>query len=203
MALAVARVNPEHREVVLRHKPPQMLALSTKGTVPVLQTSEGVVFDESLDIMRYALSLEDPQGWLRHEDCTERSALVEFNDGPFKAALDRYKYASGEDPEVVASSMEVAADMLQRTDRAMTGHPYLDGQTMGFFDAAIFPFIRQFAGVDRVRFEGIAPLGVTAWLDAMLASAEFKQIMAKVARWSAGDQPLGFLDTLVDHERSG
>jgi glutathione S-transferase len=200
MALAVARVNPEHREVVLRHKPPQMLALSAKGTVPVLKTSDGTILAESFDIMRYALAIDDSQGWLRHETCTERGALLEFNDGPFKTALDRYKYAPDDDPEVLALSMAVAADMLQRIDRVMAGHPYIDHETMGLFDAAIFPFIRQFAGVDRSRFEAIAPPRVAAWLDAMLASARFKTVMAKVAPWCAGDEPLSFLDTLVhDH----
>ena len=52
MALSVSGAEYEHREVVLRDKPPQMLEASPKGTVPVLVTEDGAVLEESLDIMR-------------------------------------------------------------------------------------------------------------------------------------------------------
>ena len=90
MALSVSGAPYEHREVVLRDKPPQMLEVSPKGTVPVLVTAEGEVLEESLDIMRWALGQGDPEGWLDRDD----PALVETNDGAFKHHLDRYKYAT-------------------------------------------------------------------------------------------------------------
>ena len=51
---------------------------------------------ESLDIMRWALGRNDPEGWRGREDI----GLIETNDGPFKHHLDRYKYPErhGEDP---------------------------------------------------------------------------------------------------------
>ena len=55
MALLVAKREFTAVEIVLRDKPAAMLALSPKGTVPVLQLPDGSVLDESWDIMRWAL----------------------------------------------------------------------------------------------------------------------------------------------------
>ena len=57
----------ELREVVLRDKPPELLAASAKGTVPVLVLPDGAVLEESLDIMDWALARADPEGWLPTE----------------------------------------------------------------------------------------------------------------------------------------
>ncbi|WP_339741855.1 glutathione S-transferase N-terminal domain-containing protein, partial [uncultured Maricaulis sp.] len=90
LALAASETGVEHREVLLRDKPAAMLAASPKGTVPVLVLPDGEVIEESLDIMRRALSCNDPRGWLAPGDTM--FDLVAINDGPFKRALDRYKY---------------------------------------------------------------------------------------------------------------
>jgi glutathione S-transferase len=82
MAIAVSKVQVELREVVLRDKPPEMVAVSPKGTVPVLVVGDGHVVDESLDIMRWALAQNDPENWLAHED----AGMIAANDGPFKHA---------------------------------------------------------------------------------------------------------------------
>ena len=90
LALQTAGVSVELREVVLRDKPADMLALSPKGTVPVLCLPDGTVLEQSLDIMRWALALHDPGGVLSAGDPAEAQALIDANDGPFKALLDRY-----------------------------------------------------------------------------------------------------------------
>ncbi|MCG6888088.1 MAG: glutathione S-transferase N-terminal domain-containing protein, partial [Gammaproteobacteria bacterium] len=64
MALASSGIQVELREVKLSDMPESMLKLSPKATVPVLLTSEGLVVDESLDVMVWSLSLADPQHWL-------------------------------------------------------------------------------------------------------------------------------------------
>ena len=64
MALIASDLAYEHREILLRDKPASMLAISPKGTVPVLILAGGRVIDESLDIMRWALGQSDPEGWL-------------------------------------------------------------------------------------------------------------------------------------------
>jgi glutathione S-transferase len=95
MAIAVSRVEVEMHEVDLRKKPEALLACSPKATVPVLQLCDGAVIDESLDIMRWALAIRDPQEWMGGSDGLPDEALelIRRNDGSFKHDLDRYKYA--------------------------------------------------------------------------------------------------------------
>ncbi len=85
MALWVAGIAVELREVKLAAKPPELLAASPKATVPVLVLAEGSVIDQSLDIMRWALARNDPEGWLAGDD----AVLIAANDGPFKHHHDR------------------------------------------------------------------------------------------------------------------
>ncbi|HCS18249.1 MAG TPA: glutathione S-transferase, partial [Erythrobacter sp.] len=145
MALSSSGLEYEHREVVLRDKPPEMLEVSPKGTVPVLVTQTGTVIEESLDIMRHALAMKDPEGWLERDD----PELVAANDGPFKHHLDRYKYATryaDVDPEEHRSA---ALDILRQVEARLAKDAYLCGARRGLADIAIFPFIRQFANADR------------------------------------------------------
>ena len=51
LGLLFAEQQVELREVVLKNKPPQMLDISPKGTVPVLQLIDGTVIEQSLEIM--------------------------------------------------------------------------------------------------------------------------------------------------------
>ena len=88
LALAISGTACELREVKLSNKPDALLAASPKGTVPVLVPQDEAVIDESIDIMRWSLSHSDPEGWLERDD----KDLIAASDGPFKHALDRYKY---------------------------------------------------------------------------------------------------------------
>ncbi|MGP4953112.1 glutathione S-transferase N-terminal domain-containing protein, partial [Psychrobacter sp. T6-1] len=81
------------REIVLKDKPAQMLAISPKGTVPVLQLSDGQVIEESREIMEWALAQNDPQDLLDAQVLQQANTLIDQNDHEFKHWLDRYKYA--------------------------------------------------------------------------------------------------------------
>ena len=96
MALDVAGIAVEHREILLKDKPAEMLAASPKGTVPVIVRPDGGVIEESLDVMLWALEQNDPENWLTPPsgDRSEMEALIAANDGPFKHHLDRYKYSN-------------------------------------------------------------------------------------------------------------
>ena len=89
LALQISAISTDLREIVLRDKAPAFLSISPSQSVPCLQ-HENFVIDESLDIMIWALRQNDPQGWLKMPDAGY--ALIEQNDGAFKAALDRTKY---------------------------------------------------------------------------------------------------------------
>jgi glutathione S-transferase len=184
LALAVSGVRSELREVSLSDKPPAMLAASPKGTVPVLVLPDGTVIDESLDIMRWALTCRDPEGWLMRDD----PALVAINDGPFKHELDRYKYSERycADPIV---HRDKGLEFIRDIDRRLIAAGQLCGQARGLADAAIMPFIRQFAAVDREWFNTQPLPHLKSWLAGHLASDLFKAVMVRVLPWS-GQSPV-------------
>jgi glutathione S-transferase len=181
LALAVSGIDCEVREVKLRAKPAAMLAASPKGTVPLLVLPNDEVIDESIDIMRWALAVNDPEGWLAGDD----RALIAANDGPFKAHLDRYKY-----PErFVADGIDHRAAgvaMLDALEARLVRSAYLCGERRALTDAAIMPFVRQFAAVDREWFDGLPLPGVQRWLDAWLGSELFEAVMVRREVWVEG-----------------
>ena len=174
MALLISGTGFELREVALRDKPPEMVAASPKGTVPVLVLPDGRVIDESLDIMRHALARHDPEQWLKGDD----AELIAANDGPFKHHLDRYKYADrhGSDPD---SHRAAGLAILDRLEQRLAGRANLCGEGRSLTDIAVLPFVRQFAAVDRGWFEAQPLPGVQRWLRDHLASALFMAAMAR------------------------
>ncbi|MBO6525805.1 glutathione S-transferase [Erythrobacter sp.] len=181
MALSVSGAQYEHREVVLRDKPPQMLEASPKGTVPVLVAENGEVLEESLDVMRWALGQSDPEGWLDRDD----PALIEANDGPFKHHLDRYKYATRYDDVDPEEHRAAALDILRTLEERLEASAYLCGEQRGFADIAIFPFIRQFANADRAWFDVQDLSKLQAWLEGLITSDLFTGVMQKHPQWKA------------------
>ena len=180
MAIMASGVAVEMHEVDLRNKPAAMLACSPKGTVPVLQLADGSVLEESLDIMRWALGIDDPFGWLRRDAATmaDMSALMAKNDTTFKYFLDRYKYAGRYPEHSVAhyrgEGEKFLAELTARLDR----RPWLGGESVGWADIAIFPFVRQFAQIDREWFYAAHAGPLARWLDAHIESTLFQAVMA-------------------------
>jgi len=191
MGLFSSGIVCELREVVLRNKPQSMLDLSPKGTVPVLQTLEGRVIDQSLDIMVWALEQNDPQDWLS-DNLENMLSLINQNDQDFKTHLDRYKYASRfEDADPLHSRAQGEA-FLQVLEDQLSDTPYLYGEVPYLADIAIFPFIRQFANVDNDWFASAPYVAVQKWLSECLASDLFKAIMVKYPQWHDGDDVVLF-----------
>ncbi|MXO84740.1 glutathione S-transferase [Altererythrobacter aurantiacus] len=178
MALHVSGIEPDFREVVLRDKPHALLEVSPKGTVPVLVLPDGEVLEESLDIMKWSLTQNDPEDWLARKD----DALIEANDGPFKHHLDRYKYETRHDSDPV-EHRRAATEILARLEERLAQQPYLSGDRRGFTDIAIMPFVRQFAHADREWFFAQEWGHLIRWLEEIKASALFKGIMVKREQW--------------------
>lgn len=178
LALAVSGIEAQVREVKLRDKPAAMLAASPKGTVPVLVLNDGAVIDESIDIMRWALEVSDPEGWLDGDD----RALIAGNDGAFKHHLDRYKYPERYSSDGVDHRAAGVA-MLEALEERLARTPFLCGARRTLADAAVMPFVRQFAAVDRDWFDGLALPHVQGWLNGWLASALFETVMVRREVW--------------------
>ncbi|WP_203305531.1 glutathione S-transferase [Pseudomonas lundensis] len=178
MALRYSGVPVSIIEVSLKAKPAQMLAASPKGTVPVLVCADGRVIEQSLEIMHWALSQNDPDIWLP-ADRPLIEALIEENDTRFKGLLDRYKYAVRYPEYPMEHYREQGAVVLQRLECLLEHTPYLTGTTLTLADVALAPFIRQFAHVDRAWFAKAPYPKLQAWLERFLASGLFTAVMAK------------------------
>lgn len=180
LAIWQADIAVAHREILLRDKPPEMLAISPKGTVPVLQLPDGTVIDESIDVMRWALSMNDPDDWLTVADEAQIDALVCRNDLEFKPLLDAYKYPERHGERSQAQWRDAALDThLLDLDARLAQHRHLLGARRSLADAALFPFVRQFAGVNPVWFEQASLPHLRAWLNDWLNSDLFSRVMAK------------------------
>ncbi|WP_460160989.1 glutathione S-transferase [Pseudomonas sp. S2_B10] len=181
MALRYAGVPVEIVEVSLKNKPAEMLALSPKGTVPVLN-ADGVVIDESLQIMRWALAQNDPDDWLLGGDSFAAlwmEKLIEGNDQIFKSALNRYKYAERYPEQPMEAYRAEGALFLQKLDELLEGREYLLADHPSLADIALLPFVRQFAHVDREWFAQTPYVRLQAWLQSLLESELFTSIMKK------------------------
>ena len=200
LALAVSGQRCELREVVLRSKPPEMLAASPKGTVPVLVLPDGQVIEQSLDIMLWALGQNDPECWLAPQrgSMADMQALISQNDDEFKQHLDRYKYPnrypqeSAGDAQGFAQAHRAAAGRwLGELETMLNGVPglpgkgWLFGPTACLADMALLPFMRQFAHTDAAWFSAQPWPRLQLWLAEFEASALYQSVMEKHAPWRA------------------
>ena len=190
LAIAGAGLQVELREVVLKHKPATLLEASPKGTVPVLVLPEGRVIDESRDIMRWALRCSDPDNWLCSDEpdkLWQIEGLIQENDFVFKQHLDRYKYFDRHPQHPQAYYREQCEVTLLKLEKLLQQNTFLAGDHCSLADMAIFPFIRQFAHVDREWFFSAPYPALQRWLNGHLESRLFNQIMSKYQPWQPGD----------------
>jgi glutathione S-transferase len=180
------------REVELKNKPASMLAISPKGTVPVLALADGGVIEESREIMIWALEQQDPQGLLDADSLGQAEALIERNDSEFKHWLDRYKYADRH-PEMSQQDYRQKGEaFLGDLEALLVNRPYLLGERPTLADIGIMPFVRQFAHVDRDTFYALPYPHLQAWLNGWLEHPFFLQAMIKHRPWREGDDVVVF-----------
>lgn len=180
MAVAISKTRTSLREVLLKDKPGEMIAVSQKGTVPVL-IENGAVIDESLSVMEWALLKNDPEGWLATKD--DAAALIEENDGTFKHHLDRYKYATRYEDADPDTHRSAGMKFIEKLEARLHGQAFLSGDVRGFADIAIFPFIRQFRIADPQWFDAAPIPNVQKWLSRLMASDLFASVMRKYPLW--------------------
>lgn len=182
--------------MVLRDKPAELLSASPKGTVPVLVDVDGRVIAQSLDIMLWALRRNDPEDWLPPEGATlaQMLALVAECDGDFKRHLDGYKYPQRQPSTGIDAATHRAqgALFLARLDALLQASLCLHGDKPSLSDAAIAPFVRQFAQVDAAWFDAQPWPRLHGWLARRLAAPVFAAVMHKYPPWRPGEAGVEF-----------
>ncbi len=200
----------ELRDVVLTDKPPQMIAASSKATVPILVLASSKVIDESLDVMLWALGESDPNNLLRTDSSTNESVssnqtmgaikledirnLVALFDREFIPCLDAYKCAKRYHESNLQECRQACEVYIQQLEQRLSSHAYLIDDEESMADIALLPFIRKFAKVERQWYQQSPYLNLRRWLNRYLQSAMFNKVMAKYPLWSLGQPVIKFGD---------
>ena len=182
MALAYTDVKVEIREISLQNRPRELYEVSKKGTVPVLITLDGLVIDESLEIMLWTLKNNLNQTWLI-ENHDKEIEMINKNDILFKKWLNRYKYYDRYPENSKEHYRKKCSDILSDYENQLNNTKYCLRDSISIIDIAIFPFIRQFANVDYQWFENNY-IKLTPWLEEICSSNLFIQIMKKYEIWN-------------------
>ena len=196
MALKLANIKCEIREVRLNNKPKHMLEASPKGTVPVFILKDQII-DESIEIINWAVS----KGSLFKDNISDEEillseGLIGIFDDKFKHHLDRYKYSTRyEDVDVAEHRNECMKILI-----ALEGMLSEDGWDGWFFgekvnklDISILPFIRQFRIANPEWFDQQKEIkNVQRLLNNFLESSLFKDVMFNYKVWEEGKEPVYF-----------
>ena len=182
LAIYSAGIELELREILLRDKAPKFLEVSKSKTVPCLQTND-YILDESLEIMIWALNINDPKNWLRETD--KSLEVIATCDGPFKNALDRTKYPNRYPDESAAENRVLASNFLDFIENQLD--PCLFGENFNLGDIAILPFVRQFAHIDFDWFLSQPWPKTAGWLENFKTSEMFNSVMKKYSKWEEND----------------
>jgi glutathione S-transferase len=192
MALHNSFIKIELREVDINDIPEEALCISPKATVPLLVFPDGTFIDESWDIVKWALTQNDPDNWLgdNNEYSLDAEMLIETTDFSFKEDLDHYKYADRY-PEQSAEDYRAACEeFIEELEEKLAEHDYLLGDTMSLADIGVFPFIRQFSLIDKHWFAQAPYPNVQRWLQNIIDSPLFENVFRKHDLWKSGDKPV-------------
>ena len=190
MAITHAKIKIELREVYLKNRPQQLYNISQKGTVPVIQLSDNSVIDESIDIMKWALT-QSSSDWYYHNTDLQNE-MINHNDVEFKQWLDKYKYHNCNLENTLDEYRNQCSKTLHRYEISLAESIYLLGDNIQLVDVAIFPFVRQCANVDREWFSSTFP-NTERWLEHWIHSELFRCVMPKYKVWKLDAPPLYIL----------
>jgi len=185
------------RAIKLNNKPPEMLALSTKGTVPMLVLSNGTVIEESLDIMLQILKDSDPDHLLTAQgqlSLTEIITIIEEFEQHFFVAVEAYKCAKRYQETNIVECRQACEVYLQKLEDRLSKHAFLTSEREGLLDIALMPFVRQFSKVERQWYQQSPYPKLRAWLNSYLQSPMFTKVMAKHELWVDGHRDILFGD---------
>ena len=193
MALKLANINCEIREVRLNNKPKHMLEASPKGTVPVFILKDQII-DESIEIINWAVS----KGSLFKDNISDEEillseGLIDIFDDKFKHHLDRYKYSTRYEDVDVAEHRNECMKILIALEGMLSEDGWFFGEKVNKLDISILPFIRQFRIANPEWFDQqIEIKNIKRLLNNFLESSLFKDVMFNYKVWEEGKEPVYF-----------
>ncbi len=193
MALKLADIRCEIREVRLNNKPNQMLDASPKGTVPVLILEDKII-DESIDIINWVLFKVDIfKGNLEQDKYKLTEELIWIFDEKFKYHLDRYKYSNRYKDANLEFHRSECKKILLDLENLISHTKWFFGDKLNKLDISILPFIRQYRIADPDWFDSqIDIYKVKKVLSNFLESKLFTDIMQNYEVWEEGSELVYF-----------
>ena len=192
LAIKASGIIVEIREVELKNKPKEFLGISPKATVPIVCISSKQIIEESLDIMEWALKINDPLKLLKYEKLNriEIHNILNKLENEFKQNLDRYKYSSRFDQPNPELSRDKNLKILNEFNNLLQNNKGICSSHLSLLDYAVFPFIRQFRNVNSVWFDSLELKFLQTWLYELIDSDEFSSIMKKYEIWNPNQKPI-------------
>lgn len=181
MALYHAKINYEHREILLKNRPKNLYEISPKGTVPVLDLLNGEVIDESFDIMKWAIS-KNKSETLFNRSKQKQIDLILLNDNQFKKWLDKYKYHVRFPEYPLEYYRKECEKILDIYEDRLKDKSFFFGATISLADIAVMPFIRQFSNVDIGYFNNRFTF-LSKWKQSLISLEIFSKMMNKFEVW--------------------
>ena len=193
MAIKLANISCEIREIKLNNKPDHMLEVSPKGTVPVL-ILENKIIDESNEIIKWALDQVDVfEGNLNKYELNLSEELINIFDVKFKFHLDRYKYANRYDDFSKKDHRSECMKILDELNERISNKKWIFGKNINKLDISILPFIRQFRIADPKWFDDQTSIpNIKRILKNFFESKLLKETMINYKVWEEGSKPVYF-----------
>ena len=192
LAIKASGLIVEIREVELKNKPKEFLNISPKATVPIVCISSKQIIEESLDIMEWALKINDPLKLLKNEKLNriEIHSILNKLENEFKQNLDRYKYSSRFDLPNPNLYRDQNLQTLNEFNNLLQNNKGIYSSNLSLLDYAVFPFVRQFRNVNSVWFDSLELKFLQTWLYELIDSDEFSSIMKKYEIWKPNLKPI-------------
>jgi len=195
IGLLLAKQTVVLRDIVMTNIPDEMLAVSPKGTVPVLLFENATVIDESIDIMIWALNQNDPNNLLYNqhaETYTEMLAFIKYSDQEFVEVLNKYKAAARYHDANETACRQQCETFIVQLEKRLSRHEFIMGTTPSLVDYAILPFIRQFSRVDKKWFSQAPYPKLQHWLEKHYQNPLFSKAMKKYPQWLENKETILF-----------
>ena len=189
LALKLANIQCELREVRLNNKPKHMIEVSPKGTVPIL-ILEDMVIDESIDIINWVLDQNNIfEGNISSEQIITTEAIIDTFDNKFKYHLDRYKYSNRYENADKKFHQKKCFDILIDVEKLISNENWFFGNELNKLDISILPFLRQFRIADPDWFDSLKEIPkIQKLLYNFLESNYLKQIMVNYKTWDESSE---------------
>ena len=193
MALKLANIKCELREVRLNNKPNHMLEVSPKGTVPILILKDSVI-DESIDIINWVLTKADLfKNDISQDQMDLSEEIILIFDNKFKYHLDRYKYSTRYEDADIEFHQNKCLNILHDLEKIISDGDWIFGDKLNKLDISILPFIRQYRIANPVWFDSQREIcKVQKILRNFLDSKLFIEIMQVYDVWEEGSDPTYF-----------